>query len=136
MFTGISVVSPGFGTSSIWNPGPHGLTEILYAYTSGAGNNGSAFAGISANTPWYNATIGVAMLVGRFLMILPMLALAGNLARKKLVPPSLGTFPVTTPLFAVLLVERHRDRGRPDLLPGPEPRAHRGALPDASRPEF
>jgi potassium-transporting ATPase potassium-binding subunit len=104
VFTGISVVSPGFGTSSIWNPGPHGLTEILYAYTSGAGNNGSAFAGISANTPWYNSTIGVAMLIGRFLVILPMLALAGNLARKKLVPPSLGTFPVTTPLFAVLLV--------------------------------
>jgi potassium-transporting ATPase potassium-binding subunit len=104
VFTGISVVSPDFGTSSIANPGPHGLSEILYAFTSGTGNNGSAFAGISANTPWYNSTIGVAMLVGRFMVILPMLALAGNLGRKKLVPPSLGTFPVTTPLFSALLV--------------------------------
>ncbi len=104
VFTGISVVSPAFGTSSIWNPGPHGLTEILYAYTSGAANNGSAFAGLSANTPWYNVTLAASMLVGRFLVIIPMLALAGNLARKNLVPPSLGTFPVTTPLFASLLV--------------------------------
>ncbi len=104
VFTGISVVSPDFGTSSIWNPGPHGLSEVLYAYTSGTGNNGSAFAGISANTKWYNTTIGIAMLIGRFMVIIPMLALAGNLARKKLVPPSLGSFPVTTPLFSVLLV--------------------------------
>jgi len=104
VFTGISVVSPEFGTSSIWNPGPHGLTEILYAYTSGTANNGSAFAGISANTRWYNITLATAMLIGRFLIIIPMLALAGNLARKNLVPPSLGTFPVTTPLFASLLV--------------------------------
>ncbi|MCC6988804.1 MAG: potassium-transporting ATPase subunit KdpA [Acidobacteria bacterium] len=104
VFTGISVVSPEFGTSSIWNPGPHGLTEILYAYTSGTANNGSAFAGISANTRWYNITLATAMLIGRFLIIIPMLALAGNLARKYLVPPSLGTFPVTTPLFASLLV--------------------------------
>ena len=89
---------------SIANPGPHGLSEILYAFTSGTGNNGSAFAGISANTNWYNTTLGIAMLVGRFLIIIPMLALAGNLARKKLVPPSLGTFPVTTPLFTTLLV--------------------------------
>ena len=102
--TGISVVSPSFGTSSIANPGPHGLSEILYAYTSGTGNNGSAFAGISANTSWYNTTIGIAMLVGRFLIIVPVLALAGNLGLKKRVPPSAGTFPVTTPLFAVLLV--------------------------------
>jgi potassium-transporting ATPase potassium-binding subunit len=104
VFTGISVVSPAFGTSSIWNPGPHGLSEILYAYTSGTANNGSAFAGISANTKWYNITLATAMLVGRFLIIIPMLALAGNLARKNQVPPSLGTFPVTTPLFATLLV--------------------------------
>ena len=104
VFTGISVVSPEFGTSSILNPGPHGLSEILYAYTSGTANNGSAFAGISANTPWYNITLATAMLVGRFLIIVPMLALAGNLARKNQVPPSLGTFPVTTPLFATLLV--------------------------------
>ena len=104
VFTGISVVSADLGTSSIWNPGPHGLTEILYAYTSGTGNNGSAFAGISANTNWYNTTLGVAMLIGRYLIIIPMLALAGSLGRKTQAPPSLGTFPVTTPLFATLLV--------------------------------
>jgi K+-transporting ATPase ATPase A chain len=104
VFSAISVVSPSFGTSQIANPGPHGLSEILYAFTEGAGNNGSAFAGISANTLWYNTTIGITMLIGRFMMIIPMLAVAGNLARKKIVPPSLGTFPVTTPLFTVLLV--------------------------------
>jgi potassium-transporting ATPase potassium-binding subunit len=104
VFTAISVVAPTFGTSQIANPGPHGLSEILYAFTEGAGNNGSAFAGISANTLWYNTTIGITMLIGRFFMIIPMLAVAGNLARKKIVPPSLGTFPVTTPLFTVLLI--------------------------------
>jgi K+-transporting ATPase ATPase A chain len=104
VFAAIAVLAPGFGTSQLANQGPHGLSEIIYAYTSGTGNNGSAFAGISANTYWYNSTIGAAMLVGRFLMIVPMLAVAGNLARKKLVPPSLGTFPVTTPLFTTLLV--------------------------------
>ncbi|HEX6650866.1 MAG TPA: potassium-transporting ATPase subunit KdpA [Pyrinomonadaceae bacterium] len=104
VFTAISAVAPTFGTSQLNNPGPHGLSEMLYAFTSGTGNNGSAFAGISANTLWYNTTIGVAMLVGRFMMIIPMLAIAGNLARKKIVPPSLGTFPVTTPLFTTLLV--------------------------------
>ena len=104
VLTAISVLAPGFGTSQLNNAGPHGLSEILYAFTSGTGNNGSAFAGISANTYWYNTTIGIAMLVGRFLMIVPMLAVAGNLATKKFVPPSLGTFPVTTPLFTVLLV--------------------------------
>jgi K+-transporting ATPase ATPase A chain len=104
VFTAISVVSPSFGTSQLNNAGPHGLSEILYAFTSGTGNNGSAFAGISANTYWYNTTIGFAMLLGRFFMIIPMLALAGSLGRKKAVPPSLGTFPVTTPLFTTLLV--------------------------------
>lgn len=104
IFAAISVVSPSFGTSQIANPGPHGLSEILYAFTEGAGNNGSAFAGISANTLWYNTTIGITMLIGRFMMIIPMLAVAGNLATKKIVPPSLGTFPVTTPLFTTLLV--------------------------------
>jgi potassium-transporting ATPase potassium-binding subunit len=103
VFTAISVIAPTFGTSSISNPGPHGLTQILYAFTSAAGNNGSAFAGLNANTLWYNVAIGVTMLVGRFFMVLPMLAVAGNLARKKHIPPSLGTFPVTTPLFSVLL---------------------------------
>jgi potassium-transporting ATPase potassium-binding subunit len=101
--TSISVVK-GFGTSSILNPGPHGFSEILYAYTQGAGNNGSAFAGLNANTTWYNVTIGLDTLIGRFLMIIPMLAIAGNLAQKKYVPPSPGTFPVTTPLFTVLLI--------------------------------
>jgi K+-transporting ATPase ATPase A chain len=104
LFTAISMVAPTFGTSQLNNAGPHGLSEILYAFTSGTANNGSAFAGISANTLWFNSTIGAAMLVGRFFMIIPMLAIAGNLARKKTVPPSLGTFPVTTPLFATLLV--------------------------------
>ncbi len=102
-FTAISSVR-GFGTSSILNPGPHGFTEILYSFTSQAGNNGSAFAGLNTNTLWYNVAGAVTMLVGRFLMIIPMLAIAGNLARKKAVPPSLGTFPVTTPLFSTLLM--------------------------------
>ena len=103
VLAGISSVE-GFGTSRINNPGPHGLTEILYAFTSMAGNNGSAFGGLNGNTAWYNIAGGITMLIGRFFMILPMLAIAGNLAKKKLVPPSLGTFPVTTPLFSVLLV--------------------------------
>ena len=102
-FTAISLVH-GFGTSSISNPGPHGLSQVLYAFTEGAGNNGSAFGGLNANTLWYNSAIGLDMLIGRFLMIIPMLAIAGNLARKKYVPPSAGTFPVTTPLFTVLLI--------------------------------
>jgi K+-transporting ATPase ATPase A chain len=104
IFSAISSVAPTFGITGITNPGPHGLSQILYAFTSAAGNNGSAFAGISANTYWYNTAQGVAMLVGRFCAIIPMLAVAGNLARKKIVPPSLGTFPVTTPLFTVLLI--------------------------------
>jgi K+-transporting ATPase ATPase A chain len=104
VLTAISVVSPSFGTSSITNPGPHGLSQILYAFMSGTGNNGSAFGGLSANTRWYNVTIGFATLVGRFFMIIPMLAIAGSLGRKKRVPPSPGTFPVTTPLFSALLV--------------------------------
>jgi K+-transporting ATPase ATPase A chain len=104
VLTAISVLSDSFGLTSLNNAGPHGLSEILYAFSSGTGNNGSAFAGLNANTHWYNTTIGIAMLFGRFLMIIPMLAIAGNLARKKASPPSLGTFPVTTPLFATLLV--------------------------------
>ncbi len=103
IFTAISAVKP-FGTSSILNAGPHGLSEILYSFTSQAGNNGSAFAGLTTNTLWYNVAGAFTMLIGRFLMIIPMLAIAGNLARKKYVPPSLGTFPVTTPLFTVLLI--------------------------------
>ncbi|MGA2355555.1 MAG: potassium-transporting ATPase subunit KdpA [Terriglobales bacterium] len=103
VLTGISSVE-GFGTSSISNGGPHGLTQILYAFTSMAGNNGSAFAGLNGNTLWYNTAGAMTMLVGRFFMIIPMLAIAGNLAKKKAVPASAGTFPVTTPLFSVLLV--------------------------------
>jgi len=103
-FTAISSVSPTFGTTSIFNPGPHGLSEMLYAYSSAAANNGSAFGGISVNTKWYNATLGLTMLFGRFFMIIPPLAIAGSLSRKKKVPQSLGTFPVTTPLFTALLV--------------------------------
>ena len=103
VLTGISSVA-GFGTSSISNSGPHGLTQILYAFTSMAGNNGSAFGGLNGNTFWYNTSGAMTMLVGRFFMILPMLAIAGNLAKKKYVSPSLGTFPVTTPLFSILLV--------------------------------
>jgi K+-transporting ATPase ATPase A chain len=102
-FTAISSVE-GFGTSSITNAGPHGFTQVLYAFVSQAGNNGSAFGGLNGNTLWYNTSGAITMLLGRFFMILPMLAIAGNLAKKKYVPPSLGTFPVTTPLFSVLLV--------------------------------
>jgi K+-transporting ATPase ATPase A chain len=102
--TAFFVLSPTIGLSSLANQGPHGLTEILYAYTSGAGNNGSAFAGLNANTWWYNVALGWDMLCGRILMMLPVLALAGNLAMKKSVPPSPGTFPVDTALFTVLLV--------------------------------
>jgi len=99
----ISVLAPGFGLSALSNQGPHGLSEILYAYTSATGNNGSAFGGLNANTQWYNITLGIAMFAGRFLMIVPMLAVAGNLVKKRRVPVSAGTFPVTTPLFTALL---------------------------------
>jgi K+-transporting ATPase ATPase A chain len=95
---------PGAATANLANNGPHGLTEVLYAYTSGTGNNGSAFMGLNANTPWYNITVGMAMLIGRFLMIIPLLAVAGSLANKKLVPASAGTLPTSGPLFVGLLV--------------------------------
>ncbi|MGA8043548.1 MAG: potassium-transporting ATPase subunit KdpA [Terracidiphilus sp.] len=104
VLTAVFVLSPKIGLSSLGNSGPHGLTEILYAFTSGAGNNGSAFAGLNANTWWYNVVLGWDMLCGRFLMLIPVLAIAGNLAQKKSIPPSAGTFPVSTPLFATLLV--------------------------------
>jgi len=102
-FTAISVVKP-FGTGGILNPGPHGFSEILYAFVSAAGNNGSAFGGLTATNLWYDTAIAFTMLLGRFFMKIPMLAIAGSLAQKKYVPPSLGTFPVTTPLFTVLLI--------------------------------
>ncbi|MGC2638244.1 MAG: potassium-transporting ATPase subunit KdpA [Acidobacteriaceae bacterium] len=100
--TALSVLSKS-GLAGVTNPGPHGLTQVLYAFSSAAGNNGSAFAGLLGNTRYYNALLGFTMLSGRFLMMIPMLALAGNLARKKGIPPSPGTFPVNTPLFTVLL---------------------------------
>jgi len=102
-FSAISVVRP-FGTASISNPGPHGLSQILYAYTSMVGNNGSAFGGLNGNTLWYNTSGAVAMMLGRFFMHIPILAIAGNLAKKKIAPASAGTFPVTGALFTVLLV--------------------------------
>jgi K+-transporting ATPase ATPase A chain len=115
LFTGLSSVVPfakdaywngsyGPATGNLNNGGPHGFAEILYAFTSGAANNGSAFAGISANTPWYNLTIGLAMLVGRFLIIIPMLAAAGSLASKKKLAVTSGTLPTHGPLFVTLLV--------------------------------
>ena len=102
-FSAVSVVKP-YGTVGISNPGPHGLTQILYAYVSSTGNNGSAFGGLSANTFWYDTTTGTAQLLGRFFMIIPIMAIAGSLARKKTVPESAGTFPVTGALFSGLLV--------------------------------
>jgi K+-transporting ATPase ATPase A chain len=103
LFAAIAMVTK-FGIAGISNPGPHGFTQILYAYTSAAGNNGSAFGGISSNTLWYNTSMGLVMLFGRFFAVIPILAIAGSLAGKKTVPESLGTFPVTGPLFTVLLV--------------------------------
>jgi K+-transporting ATPase ATPase A chain len=97
-----TVVAPGL--AGIANTGPHGFSEILYAYSSGTGNNGSAFAGISANTLFYNTTLAGAMLMGRFLFVIPLLAVAGSLAQKKILAPSAGTFPTTSPLFVGLLV--------------------------------
>jgi K+-transporting ATPase ATPase A chain len=102
-FAAVAVLMPNLGLSSLANHGPHGLSEILYAYASATGNNGSAFAGLNANTHWFNYSLGVAMFIGRFLMIVPMLAIAGNLAGKKIVPETAGTFPVTTPMFTLLL---------------------------------
>jgi len=93
-----------WGLAGLNNSGPHGLSEMLYAFSSGTGNNGSAFAGLTANTPWYNTTLGLAMLIGRFLMIVPIMALAGSLVQKKISPPSAGTFPVSGSTFVVLLL--------------------------------
>jgi K+-transporting ATPase ATPase A chain len=102
-WTALATVVPA-GLAGIANTGPHGFSEILYAYTEGTGNNGSAFAGLSANTLFYNTTIGFAMLIGRFIMVIPLLAVAGSLAQKKLLAPSAGTFPTNRPLFVGLLV--------------------------------
>ncbi|MBV9134045.1 MAG: potassium-transporting ATPase subunit KdpA [Chloroflexi bacterium] len=103
LFTAASSVGD-WGTATTNNPGPHGFSEILYAFTSATGNNGSAFAGLGANTPYYNTTLGLAMLIGRFLMIVPLLAIAGSMVRKRRVPVSLGTFPTHGPLWSGLLI--------------------------------
>ena len=113
------------------NSGPHGFSEILYAYVSGTGNNGSAFGGLNANTPWYNLTIGLAMLIGRFLFLIPLLAAAGSLAAKKKIPVTSGTFPTHGPLFVGLLVGTVIIVGALDLFPRALAGAHRRALPDA-----
>jgi K+-transporting ATPase ATPase A chain len=102
-WTALAMVLPA-GLAGIANTGPHGFSEILYAFTSATGNNGSAFAGISANTLYYNTTLAVAMLMGRFIFVIPLLAVAGSLAQKKLVAPSAGTFPTHSPQFVGLLV--------------------------------
>jgi K+-transporting ATPase ATPase A chain len=107
-----------WGLAGLNNNGPHGLSEMLYAYSSANGNNGSAFAGLSANTPWYNTTIGLAMLIGRFLMIIPIMAMAGSLAKKKIAPPSAGTFPVSGLTFVVLLLGTVLLVGALNFLPG------------------
>ncbi|MFC5068512.1 potassium-transporting ATPase subunit KdpA [Flaviflagellibacter deserti] len=103
LFTAIATVLPS-AVASIANPGPHGFSEILYAYTSAAANNGSAFGGLTGNTPFYNLTLGIAMFIGRFFLIVPMLAVAGSLAAKTTLPPSAGTFPTNNGLFVGLLV--------------------------------
>jgi K+-transporting ATPase ATPase A chain len=101
--TAVGVLMPG-GKAGVANPGAHGFSEILYAFSSAANNNGSAFAGLSANTPFYNTALGLAMLFARYWLAVPVLAIAGALAAKKTVPPSLGTLPTHTPLFAALLI--------------------------------
>jgi K+-transporting ATPase ATPase A chain len=102
-FTALASVLP-VGTATTNNAGPHGFSEILYAYSSATGNNGSAFAGLGTNNPYWNVTMAIAMFVGRFLFIVPMLAIAGSLAAKKIVPPSSGTFPTDNGLFVALLI--------------------------------
>jgi K+-transporting ATPase ATPase A chain len=102
VFTAIAVLTEA-GKAGAFNPGPQGFSEILYAFSSAANNNGSAFGGLSANTSFYNITLGLAMLLGRFLIIIPVLALAGAFAAKKAVPPSSGTLPTHTPLFVAIL---------------------------------
>ena len=107
-----------WGTATLNNGGPHGFSEMLYAFTSATGNNGSAFAGIGVNTGFYNSTQGFAELIGRFLILIPALAVAGSLARKQPVPPSLGTFPTTGVLWVVLLAGTVVIVGLADVLPG------------------
>ena len=122
-----------WGLAGLNNSGPHGFSEILYAFSSGTGNNGSAFAGLSANTPWYNTTLGLAMLIGRFLMIVPILALAGSLVRKKVTPASAGTFPVHGGTFFVLLIGTILLDRRAEFSAGAHARTDRRAFPHARR---
>ena len=121
---------------SMNNAGPHGLSEILYAYASANANNGSAFAGLNGDTPWFNTTLGIVMLTGRFAYVIPVLALAGGLAAKKKAPPSAGTFPTTGPLFVGLLHRRHRHPLPAAILPGARARAGRRAFPHARRQDL
>jgi K+-transporting ATPase ATPase A chain len=116
-FTAWASVSE-WGKAGLNNQGPHGLSEMLYAYSSANGNNGSAFAGLTANTPWYNTTLGIAMFIGRFLMIIPIMALAGSLGRKTISPPSAGTFPVAGGTFVILLLGTILLVGALNFLPG------------------
>jgi K+-transporting ATPase ATPase A chain len=103
-FTAASMFVDSVMEVTTWNPGAHGFTEILYAFTSASNNNGSAFAGITAATPWMDTTLGLAMLVGRFFLIIPILAIAGSMAPKQVMPATTGTFPTHTPLFVGLVI--------------------------------
>ena len=128
--TAVSAVLPA-GLEGLNNSGPHGLSEILYAFSSTTGNNGSAFAGLTGSTYYYNTLFGAAMLVGRFAMIVPMVALGGFLSERRIAPETAGTFPVTTPLFVVLLVGVILIVGALTFFPCPRPGADRGAFPHA-----
>ncbi len=131
-FTAIAAVLP-VALKGLENSGPHGLSEILYAYSSAAGNNGSAFAGLTANTPWWNTTLGVAMLLGRFAYAIPVLAIAGSIAAKPKLEPSAGTLPTHGPLFIGLLVGVILIMGGLQFFPRSRPRSDRRALPGAER---
>ena len=122
--TAAAVLIPA-GLAGIANAGPHGFSEILYAFSSAANNNGSAFAGLSANTLFYNTTLGMAMLIGRFWLMIAVLAAAGSLARKKFVPAGAGTLPTHTPLFILFLVAVIVLVGALTFIPRPCPRARR-----------
>ena len=122
--TAIAVLSPQ-GRETVFNPGPHGFSEILYAFSSASNNNGSAFAGLGANTPFYNGLLGLAMLVGRFGVMIPILAIAGSLAAKKKVPGGPGTLPTHTPLFVFLLVAVVVVVGALSFFPGSRARPDR-----------
>ena len=121
-----------WGLAGLNNNGPHGLSEMLYAYSSANGNNGSAFAGLNANTPWYNTTMGLAMLIGRFLMIVPIMALAGSLGRKRIAPPSAGTFPGVRLHLRGVAAGDGAAGGRSELPARPYPGTDRRALPDGA----